>query len=231
MITLDFRHRLGNNLFQWAAAYALARRTGDRLAIPPWQYANDFGLPVTLFQPLAPIYREPSFSYTPIPHKLGEDIRLRGYFQSEKYFSDYIGEVREMLGPFEKRDVCAVHVRRTDYVNNPHYANLSFRYYERAMRNVPMEFLFFSDDIDYCEKAFGGLDCVSFSRETDPVKDLRKMAGCERIIGSNSTFSLWAAILSGHDRCTFPKAWFAGPSLRLYTKDLIPQRFTILETE
>lgn len=231
MITVHFRHRLGNNLFQFAAAYALSRRTGDRLVLPPSDFSQLFGLYHShlqhgLFQPLAPTYRDPFFHYTPIPHKAGQDICLRGYFQSEKYFEDYADEVRLLLGPIESHQgVCAVHVRRTDYVNNPHYANLSIEYYLRLMEAEPMEFLFFSDDIEFCKLKFGSIDCVSFSEERDPVKDLRKMAGCSKIIGSNSTFAWWGAWLSGHDNCIFPHEWFAGPSLRHDTKDLIPERW------
>ena len=235
MITVHFRHRLGNNLFQFAAAYALAQRTGDRLVLPPSDFARLFGLhhgPETP-APIAPVYRDPAFTYTPIPHKLGQDICLRGYFQSEKYFADFAEDLRELLGSYmhlahgieSHPGVCAVHVRRTDYVNNPHYVNLSAEYYRRLMEADPMEFLFFSDDIEFCKMKFGHMDCVSFSEERNPVKDLHKMAGCSKIIGSNSTFAWWGAWLSGHDNCVFPQEWFAGPSLRHDTRDLIPDRW------
>lgn len=220
------RQRLGNNLFQWAAAFALAKRTGDRLCVPPWRYAADFGIQIDRPQ-AAEDFRERSFSYSEIKHDPKDSIRLCGYFQSEKYFDDYLDEIRMILCPssIERRDVCAVHVRRTDYVGNANYADIfKAGYYEKAMSGS--EILFFSDDIEWCKQVFGNCE---FSEEKDPVKDLRKMAGCSRIIGSNSTFALWAAIISGHSNCIFPRAWFAGPSLRLDTKDLIPERFTVID--
>lgn len=229
MVTVEIRHRLGNNLFQIAAAYALAKTTHDTLHLHRWQYSDRFKIPS---QPLVKAdwktWAEPSFAY----HKIEKypNTYLQGYFQSEKYFQDCADDIREMFGPPIPMPGCvAVHVRRGDYVNNPHYFDLlTTDYYAREIANFPAyEIVFFSDDIQFCMKFFSGMkiDCV-FSNEPDPVTDMRKIAGCDYIIGSNSTFAWWGAWLAGHDRVTMPRNWFAGPSLHLDTKDLIPERWT-----
>ncbi|MBP3473107.1 MAG: alpha-1,2-fucosyltransferase [Paraprevotella sp.] len=106
--------RLGNNLFQLAAAASLAKRMNAyMIAIPNPNYVVPSKNPQPLSVYLKPykknilkafdiregqpldcsIYHEPEFCYNKLPETDG--IYLHGYFQSEKYFD--VAEVRYLL--------------------------------------------------------------------------------------------------------------------------------------
>lgn len=131
------------------------------------------------------------------------------YIQDEKYFAPYQEEVRALYSEgIESIDMVSIHVRRGDYVNNPFYVDLSeTAYYEEAMAHFPGEkFLVFSDDIEWCirQEVFYG---CSFSENKTEIEDLNLMAGCKAHIIANSSFSWWAAFISGK-KTIAPTKWF-----------------------
>jgi len=216
MITARLQGRLGNQCFQRAAALAHAIENGFEYVQP--EHA----------QGVFHEYHEPDFKYSPIPPT--DDLRLCGFFQSEKYFAGHREAVTNLLGigKIFFPGACAVHVRRGDYVNNPHYAQLGLRYYQKAMASLPEyeQYVFFSDDVQYCTELFGYMkDRAIFIKDNSPESDMAAIAGCDAVIMANSSFSWWGAWLSGHDNVVAPSEWFAGPSLRHDTCDLIPDRW------
>ena len=118
MITIRLQGGLGNQMFQYAAAYALARRLGaplrldlscfpgdklrdymlDRYNLPAGIEVTSGGgiLPVKLrrFLPEKGLYREPHFHVDPWLFNLQNPAILEGYFQSEQYFSACAGDIR-----------------------------------------------------------------------------------------------------------------------------------------
>lgn len=130
------------------------------------------------------------------------------YVQDESYFKEYADEIRARFGmgivPINKVSIA---VRRGDYVNNPFYVDLmTTEYYERAMALFPNEkFIVISDDIEWCKQQKIFKDC-EFSEGRTDVEDLNLMAGCKGHIIANSSYSWWAAWLSGN-RTIAPKAW------------------------
>lgn len=217
-------------MFQIAAAYALAKRHSEELIIPSWTYGKDFGIQTGDWQEGCKSWFDQSFNYTNILHTKGDRLMIRGLFQSEKYFEDCKSDIAKLFLNVKTilPGCCAVHVRRGDYVGNPHFAQFSMDYYIEAMALMPYEFyVFFSDDIEFCMKKFSFLgDRARFSTFQDnDVADLRKIAGSDAVIMSNSTFAWWGAWLSGHNNVVAPKRWFDGPSLDLDTSDLIPERW------
>lgn len=130
------------------------------------------------------------------------------YLQDEKYFSKYRDEIRRMFGQgISHIDQVSIHVRREDYVRNPFYVDLSKTpYYERAMELFPGEdFLVFSDDIDWCKNQRVFENC-EFSVGNNAVEDMNLMASCKAHIIANSSFSWWAAYISGKETIA-PKLW------------------------
>lgn len=130
------------------------------------------------------------------------------YVQDPKYFDKYSSEIKALYGQgIASIDQVSIHVRRGDYVKNPFYVDLSKTdYYERAMDQFPgEEFLVFSDDIDWCkqQKIF---DHCEFSEGNTEVEDMNLMASCKGHIVANSSFSWWAAYISGR-KTVAPKAW------------------------
>lgn len=158
------------------------------------------------------------------------------YLQDEKYFAPYGSEMRSILSEgLTPVDMVSVHIRRGDYLNNPFYVNLQETdYYDKALAHFPNEkFLVFcadrqegSDDeadMEWCKQMFKGRD-FQFFQGKDEIEDFNMMAGCKAHIGANSSFSFWAAYVSGN-KAVFPKAWFANENM---TKPSLPDSWIIL---
>ncbi len=164
---------------------------------------------------------------------------LFGYFQSEKYFAHCADEVRHYFTPhhaiselLEKGfgdllagKTCSVHVRRTDYVDNPMWTDLSADdYYERAMAQFDSDsaFVIFSDDIEWCRTRFRGR-ATYFVEALSAVEDLYLMSRCRGHIIANSSFSWWGAWLDPNPdkKVIAPSRWFTGR----FANPSIPYRF------
>jgi len=105
----------------------------------------------------------PDFTYTPIPALTEASLIFDGYWQSEKYFQDYASLIKSELKPTtlvtEKLNRIvqsgminvSIHIRRTDYVNQPDKHPLQqIEYYADAISSlVKYDKLFvFSNDIN-----------------------------------------------------------------------------------
>lgn len=237
MVTANLIGGCGNQLFQAAAAIAHAKRVGVDWGIPDrtwnetiWPMMIPANLPRYKLWNFVPAYREPSHAYTPIPENY-RHIRLDGYFQSYKYFEDYIDEIRQLFGFVSNAGMNAVsiHVRRGDYLAPMHldkHPVVTLDYLNQAIEMFPDdEFLVFSDDLAWCHKNFKG-DRFHFSEGNNTWLDLRTMALCKHNIISNSTFSWWAAYMNCNpDKIVVTpdeSNWFGPANKHLDVKDLIP---------
>jgi hypothetical protein len=133
------------------------------------------------------------------------------YLQDEQYFARHSSRIKALyrsgIGRIEK---VAIHVRRTDYVDNRFYVDLmKTDYYERAMKEFPnAQFLVFSDDINWCKQQPIFKDC-EFSEGLNRIDDLNRMASCIGHIIANSSYSWWGAYLSPNRGLVIaPKAWY-----------------------
>lgn len=253
MITCQLKGGLGNMLFQVATTVALALRNGDNPVFDlksHWAHQGNKPTRFTkgIFRGLVherkpkhrAVYQEPHFHYAPIPY--APDLKLDGYFQSEKHFADRRAELLELLSPtreqseylakkygalFEQR-VVSLHVRRGDYVKlADHHPPCTEDYYRRAMAGLgPARYLVFSDDIAFCKKAFAGPE-LTFVSEKDEQLEMHLMSMCHGHVIANSSFSWWGAWLNRREGVPVfaPKIWF-GPALAQNdTKDLVPDRW------
>lgn len=145
--------RLGNQLFQIAAALAHAKKMGTKAQFPTWEYNKYFinGIDDKLDTTFDCIFdgqmHEPyfgfDFHYNPIPEK--DNLILHGFFQSEKYFKDHKQEIINAFKPKNEflqvvreagkdwinlQNTIAIHVRRGDYVTlQEAHPDLSQNYY------------------------------------------------------------------------------------------------------
>lgn len=227
--------RRGNQFFQVAVTIgqAISCKVTPSLPISEKKNWEGFNIPDSYFSNYISSnkYNEPAFHYNKIPNQ--NDLDLNGYFQSEKYFKHCKDEVRKALTPkkvIKHSGMTALHVRRTDYLTHKDCYHILDRkkYYNAAMNIISGPYLIFSDDIEWCKKEFIGNDFY-FSEETDPIKDLSNMIGCDNFIIGNSSFSWWGSWLSTRkDKVIVaPKLWF-GPTLNkthdtkdLYCKDWV----------
>ena len=131
--------RLGNQLFQYAALFSLAKHRGYEYGIPNLENSEwhgqkcllrEFDLTAQIIDTRpSKVYMEPDpWNYDPNFFRLQDNIDLYGYFQSTFYFGDLVKEIREELTPSEKhlsrskewrktlgeRPVVSVHLRRGD---------------------------------------------------------------------------------------------------------------------
>jgi hypothetical protein len=220
--------RLGNQLFRYANAVAMAARN-KTTAHMDWELNYKDGMSHHLVNPIGKgkpkaIYVQKSLGYEPIPYLSGMD--LHGYFQSEKYFADGASWIRERLRTKQdKRKGCAVHVRRGDYLDLQGVLPvLPMSYYQHAMFEVRNrwnidEFTIYSDDPEWCKKEFSNV------RHIGILEDFEEMQNYEANIIANSTFSWWAAWLAGHDKVIAPKTWFGYETDVFTSRDIIPERW------
>lgn len=189
---------------------------------------------------------EPHFEYWSGFENIKDDVYIDGYWQSERYFSDYSDEIRKdftftsplshdnfrIASLIDVLDSVSLHVRRGDYVANPKNKFLDvcdIHYYKNAveqmMRMVAKpHFFVFSDDLDWVKDNIiinAEVMYVENNRGQDSYNDMRIMSLCKNNITANSTFSWWAAWLNSNKgkKVITPSSWFAG---NLNSKDLIP---------
>lgn len=253
MITAYLQGGLGNQMFQISAAVALALENDDQAVFDaskhylPLQgrrcenYADNIFRNVKFanIQNIENIYNEPSLSYSKIPYK--NNLQIRGYFQSEKYFVNHEKEIRNLLAPsleiekyidskyghdLSKSNIASIHIRRGDYLKfSDTHPPCTKEYYAACFRELPSDttYLVFSDDPVWCEGNFKSDRFKVISGEEDYI-DLYLMSKCQNNIIANSSFSWWAAWLndSKGKKVFAPKRWF-GPTGSADTGDIVPE--------
>lgn len=196
---------------------------------------------------------EPYFYYWPGINHLATDCYLTGYWQSEKYFSDFAAQIRADLAfklPLEKQNAelakqisrvnaVSLHVRRGDYANNPKttatHGLCSLDYYRASISHVvervhKPHFFIFSDDIDWVQenlKIDYPSTYVLYNRGVDSYNDMRLMSLCSHHIIANSSFSWWGAWLNPNMEkiVVAPKKWFTNQT---DVRDLFPDGWITL---
>lgn len=191
-MTVVSRHigRLGNNMFQIAAAMGYARKYGYQWGVDT---SNGQGEPYSAIHKVFPNLPKTDFSgiryhehprgicsqhnmnydlchfdYHDIPD-MGPNIAMTGFFQSWKYFEHCKDEVNEVF-KLEHRDDCehfiSLHVRRGDYVQHAgSFPPITIDYIAKALlKFVDTEFrnvLVFSDDNEWCKQNLVGETIVN----------------------------------------------------------------------
>lgn len=190
----------------------------------------------------APVVEEKFFHFDEILFNMCPDeITLAGFFQSEKYFKHIEDEIRtdfsfknEILDPCKEMiesvgEAVSLHIRRTDYLQNPNHTALDMSYYEKALDqiNSDLPVIIFSDDPEWCknQKLFSD-ERFMVSESGDHYVDLCLMSLCKHHIIANSSFSWWGAWLSESTNVIAPIEWFGDGNQGKDTKDLIPERWT-----
>lgn len=201
--------RFGNQLWQIAAVIGYARKHKQDYVLPIWEPAKHFKYSFNqsaIIKPFTP-YREPHFHYKEIPRY--KSIDLFGYFQSIRYWEHCQRDIRALFSPntqiqelLDKTpmepNTCAIHVRRTDYLQlKDYHPSLPIDYYKRAMEAMKADrYIVFSDDIEWCktEPTFEG---ATFVNSGNDLLDFFMATQCDKFILANSSFSWWFSYLSG----------------------------------
>ncbi|MCD2441012.1 alpha-1,2-fucosyltransferase [Agromyces sp. SYSU K20354] len=195
--------RLGNLLYVWLQAHRRTRAGAPTLArearaMAPW---------LTAFPELSALTIAPGgvrFS----DRRTWDDAWLYQRFGVDFTADDLAAFVRETLASHvvpDRTETLVINVRRGDY-----YAEFASKYaFDQAGylaatldRLAPAErALVVSDDADWCRTNLDSVirmraDEVEYARP-DPLANFLAVAGAARIIGTNSTFTYWAAYVAG----------------------------------
>ncbi len=174
---------------------------------------------------------------------------IAGHWLSERFFinqeklirkqftfkAPLVGKNKELaIKIHQTSGAVSLHVRRGDYVNDPHtnavHGTCSIDYYKNAMLiiekqlNNPIYFVF-SDDINWVrehlpfdkEHTF-----IDHNQGTESYNDMYLMSLCKHHIIANSSFSWWGAWLNTNQEkiVIAPKNWF---SKAVYSRDVVPK--------
>lgn len=172
--------RLGNQLFQIASTFGLAKRYNATVKFPSWPYEKYFT--INLQHGPAELNRVEEKVYEYHDWELKQSSDIKGYLQSEKYWSEFydLKNLFQFKTEFEDevrkkyfkehtgRKTIGISIRRGDFVNNPNYAQLPISYYLSAINaylinSSNTDILIFSDDIEYCKLHFESMLNVRFA--------------------------------------------------------------------
>lgn len=164
-------------------------------------------------------------------------IYFKGFYQSEKYFSEIKDEIRqaftfnlnianaqslEMMRQIDADDkAVSLHIRRGDYLQPKHWESIGcvcqLPYYQNALseleKRIPNpSYYVFSDDIDWVKEniPLENATYINWNKGEDSWQDMMLMSHCRNHIICNSTFSWWGAWLNPRkDKVVIiPEKWF-----------------------
>lgn len=236
---------LGNQMFQYAAGRALSSRLNCDLVLDTrplageWDHTprsfglNSFNINAEIdtldIKKLneIPVLDEEKYTVD-WPHNIKENIRISGYWQSEKFFSsirpqilreftlssspnDYVNHISKCIAGSQ----CSVslHIRRGDYVSNPitakFHGTCPISYYQASINHIrntfgSLDLYVFTDDPEWVKSEptlpqnMTLIDC----EKSSAAQDIWLMSLCRHHIIANSSFSWWGAWLSGEDGVT-----------------------------
>ena len=158
--------RLGNNMFQIAAAIGMARKFGHSWGVDP---SSGTGEPYSVIHQVFPslpkitsmggvrYHEHPDnrfcpihnttldvchFNYHPIPD-LGPDVVLSGFYQSYKYFENSAEEIKKVFALphwVEYEDYVSIHIRLGDYLQySGSFPPITLAYIDRAIKKIHHE--------------------------------------------------------------------------------------------
>ena len=197
---------------------------------------------------LRSIKDRPRHRFNPVIFEAGRNVRLKGYWQNERYFASIADLLRQELtvrtppdrenaalaAAIREVESVSLHVRRTDYVGDDagrrKHGSCAIEYYRTAVRELAARvrephFFVFSDDPAWTRANLGFLHPATFVTHNGidrSQEDLRLMTLCRHHIIANSTFSWWGAWLGTKPGRVViaPKRWFAADTYD--TRELIP---------
>ena len=244
---------IGNQLFQIANAYEYSNKYNKKLIflneVDLWNY---HGLERktawnTLFNNKFIVLEKEEYDKIPFKNYLEvknnvyneipyyeNNVYLKGYFQSSKYFSEdtkqfmlnaiksneeYVKQANKLyekikinFNDLDNDKYVFMHFRRTDYINNGTHNLLDIKYYNEAYNlvdGINKYIIIFSDDIEWCKNVFSVNKNFYFIDINNLYIELILMTMIKNAIVANSTFSWWGAFLGDKNKVIAPKQWFA----------------------
>ena len=212
MIAVELKSRLGNQMFELAAAHHLAKELHKELALiengsndyVKYPIITDNRNIITSTARFHVLQEKDNQAWIDLSQaKDHENVLLKGYFQSDKYFTREEAEelfqiptdIKEKYGYLQDK-VC-LSVRRGDYLKfSSYFISPSPEWFEKCYHKhfEGKDVVIASDDIKWCKQHFN-LPNQEFI-EADPINTLFIKACCKNHIISPSTFAWWSAYLA-----------------------------------
>jgi hypothetical protein len=252
--------QMGNNFFQIATASALAWDHDAEAYFPDLKTSKTHNIP-TSYQhvffrcksckapnKIAYKWVEPDFAYHPITYR--PNMKISGFFQSEKYFVHQREKLFELFAPhpndwtyiknnyqwlIDHPSTVGVQVRyyKGEEPNSKMYIQFGRDYFSKALGLFPEETLFIvsSDNIEFAKKIMPqNLTNIIFLEGEPYYIDFFLLSLCKHNIISNSSFGWWAAWLNKNPSKTViaPKTWL-NPNCGIPTHDVCPKSWVLLD--
>ncbi len=227
---------LGNNLFQVAAACALAWDNGAQPVFPEFEPGSERYERMFRRCNVGPDrgewvdWAEPSYAYAPAAFV--PDTRLVGYFQSEQHFAHHRGRLCELFAPspedrahlrdaygelLSEPDTVGVQLRyyRDEFPSGEMYPQYGEAYLRAALEHVPRDALFVvsSNNLEFASASLPPqMQRVVFLEDEPDHVQLLALSACRHQIITNSSFGWWAAWLnpSAQKVVVRPQVWVRG---------------------
>lgn len=193
-------------------------------------------------------FKEKSFAYDSRINKVGNNVYLEGFWNSEKYFVENEKEIRKdfsfrkelmennkkIAESISKTNAVSIHIRRGDYIynkkTNQFHGTCDLNYYQRAIDLIKNKvknpkFFIFSDDLEWVKNNLKIKNAIYVEGNIDDKSyiDMQLMSLCKHNIIANSSFSWWGAWLNNNPEkiVIAPEKWFNDTTIN--TKDLLPE--------
>jgi len=200
---------------------------------------------------------EPSFAYYQKVFDCPNSAFVRGFWQSERYFSSIRKELLidfsfdkslstqnlQVLEKLKGKTSVSIHIRRGDYITNlevnKEHGTLGNNYYQSAIKDMDERyqntfFVLLSDEPEWVRENFAtkllprnNYVIVSHNSGDESYNDMRLMSLCNHNIIANSSFSWWGAWLNQN-----PEKIVIAPkkwfAVKKDTKDLLPATWSLL---
>jgi hypothetical protein len=272
MIRVKFHGRLGNQLFQYAFATMAASRLKTSFFIDD-NSQNPLirkYFKLRLFEERINKYfkncaakknltqreiQEDSFpDAESMLDALENNVGYYGFYQSEKYFCDYLSLIKKRFQlkkkykkEFERKfnvlfntnKTIAIHLRRKDYATDffdslgGDNISLPLSYYHFFLKKIEnieeYKVIFVSDDIKYARENFPNHSNFYFEQNSEII-DFQLILNADIICTANSSFSWWAAYLNNKkDKVVYcPEYWMGHKIKRLHPKEIIPSQWKVI---
>ena len=250
----DLKGQLGNQMFEIATALSLAWDNDAVAYFPDLREKDKFNIQRNFEKVFFRInadtpprevlseYEEQDHTFQAIPFT--PDMKIYGFYQSEKYFKHYREEIVELFQPvpeimdylhekyaeiIDHPKTVAIHVRSyfAEDPNRSCFHLCSRQYFTNAMELFPDEdtlFVVFSDQMWWCKFAFRKFERqVIYIEDESYHHDFYLMSLCKNNIISNSSFSWWAAYLNQNPEkvVVAPAKWMRNKNLD--DQDMVPE--------
>ena len=194
-------------------------------------------------------YVEKATHYVPMPYHA--NMKLKGYFQSEKYFRKHKDKIIDLFAPSQEI-LNYLKEKYSHIINHPKTVSMHYRSYQKGLYHWENSmnkfycdngkeylqkavslfskdalFVVFSNDIKWCKANLHDVAQHLIFIENEPYyHDFYLMSLCKHNIISNSSFSWWAAYLNRNPKkiVVAPINWFTKNS-GFSSKDLIPDEW------